>query len=282
MTPTLPSAGGRTMPAELVASKGKTAQGTKRTVDIAAQATRWLTPHGMSGQEAATGRQGAGGEFARQATQWPTPSAAVMNDGEDPGQWEARRQTLKDKGINGNGAGLPLTVATVRWPTPTASADQGPDSSAREGSPTLASTIAAWPTPRATTRPGDSGSAKRHLQGPNPGLNDMATAWPTPNARDHKGTDLSSRRGGASLSHATQTGEFSHSSPQARPTSDGPESSPPRPISPLRLNPAFAEWLMGWSIGWTVAEPSASSASETGSWRRRLQRHLLSLLGERG
>lgn len=50
---------------------------------------------------------------------WPTPAASIAQDGETPETWEARRQRLLEKGINGNGAGTPLTIAAARWPTPT-------------------------------------------------------------------------------------------------------------------------------------------------------------------
>jgi hypothetical protein len=46
---------------------------------------------------------------------WPTPSAGVFQDGEDPQKWQQRADSLKQKGINGNGAGTPLTVAAARW-----------------------------------------------------------------------------------------------------------------------------------------------------------------------
>jgi hypothetical protein len=59
-------------------------------------------------------------DLVGQSQQWPTPSAAVMNDGESPETWHARAAKLKTKGINGNGAGLPLKVAAVQWPTPAA------------------------------------------------------------------------------------------------------------------------------------------------------------------
>ena len=42
---------------------------------------------------------------------WPTPDASVANDGEGPETWLARRETLKEKGYNGNGAGMPLAIA---------------------------------------------------------------------------------------------------------------------------------------------------------------------------
>lgn len=50
----------------------------------------------------------------------PTPAAGMHNEGENPAQWLERRETLKAKGINGNGAGMPLGVAVKLIPTPTA------------------------------------------------------------------------------------------------------------------------------------------------------------------
>lgn len=49
---------------------------------------------------------------------WPTPDASVAQDGEGPGTWLARREIIKAKGINGNGMGMPLTIATQMWPSP--------------------------------------------------------------------------------------------------------------------------------------------------------------------
>jgi hypothetical protein len=42
---------------------------------------------------------------------WPTPSASVAQDGESPRTWLARRELLKVTANNGNGAGMPLTIA---------------------------------------------------------------------------------------------------------------------------------------------------------------------------
>ena len=42
---------------------------------------------------------------------WPTPDASVANYGEGPTTWLARREELKKKGYNGNGAGMPLAIA---------------------------------------------------------------------------------------------------------------------------------------------------------------------------
>jgi len=75
-----------------------------------------------------------------------------------------------------------------------------------------------------------------------------------------------------------------HSSHLAQPMPDGQASCGSGPASPppstKRLNPAFGEWLMGWPVGWTIAEPSASSASETASWRFALRQQLSCLFNE--
>lgn len=94
MTPNVPN-GGRSVSAELVASKGMTADGEKKTVGLESQTRHW-----------------AGG------INWPTPDANVMNDGEDPQTWLDRAARLKAKHGNGNGAGMPLAVAGAMWSTP--------------------------------------------------------------------------------------------------------------------------------------------------------------------
>lgn len=48
----------------------------------------------------------------------PTPSAGLHNYDEAPESFMARRERLKAKGINGNGAGIPLGVAVKLLPTP--------------------------------------------------------------------------------------------------------------------------------------------------------------------
>jgi hypothetical protein len=51
---------------------------------------------------------------------WPTPDASVAQDGERPATWLARRERVKLTANNGNGMGMPLTIAVQLWPTPTA------------------------------------------------------------------------------------------------------------------------------------------------------------------
>lgn len=50
-------------------------------------------------------------EMPTASGQWPTPSACVANDGEKSATWKVRRDKLKHTHQNGNGAGMPLSVA---------------------------------------------------------------------------------------------------------------------------------------------------------------------------
>jgi hypothetical protein len=80
---------------------------------------KWQTP--TASEESGSGLNGCGKpKLKAQAKMWATPSAAVMNDGESPATWHARAEKLKAKHTNGNGAGLPLTIAAMQWPTPAA------------------------------------------------------------------------------------------------------------------------------------------------------------------
>jgi len=53
---------------------GARAPDGKRSLGTNTQAVNWMTPHGMSGMDA-NGKAGAGGEFAKQVTNWPTPAS---------------------------------------------------------------------------------------------------------------------------------------------------------------------------------------------------------------
>lgn len=89
----------------------------------------WATPqaHDAKGAPgtAASPRGGYQRSLPAEVSAWPTPSASLHNDGEDPASWLARAETLKAKHGNGNGAGMPLAVAAklsegLLWATPTA------------------------------------------------------------------------------------------------------------------------------------------------------------------
>ena len=131
------------------------------------------------------------------------------------------------------------------------------------------------------------------------GLPTEAAMWLTPNVPNggrsvsaelvaSKGTTEDGQKRTVGLESQTRYWEALHLvaySPLAQATHDGQESSPQNPGLPQpstkRLNPYFAERLMGWPTGWTSAtEPSASSASETESFRLKQQSLLASLLPE--
>ena len=257
MTPNVPN-GGRSVPPELVASKGMTEDGQKRTVDLGSQTRHWATPRandaekrgnvthrpsmpdlvgqsqahptprGTDGTKGGPNQAGSKGDLMlpSAAAQWPTPSASIANDGESPETWHARAAKLKENHGNGNGAGLPLTIASVQWPTPAARDAKGANSQ---------------------THCTETGGGRKHMD---------------------------------------QLSNFvAHSSHQAQPTQPGPTSSPnghglPQP-STKRLNPYFTEWLMGWPEGWTstTALP-ASSAAETALYHCKLRQQLSSLFAE--
>lgn len=83
---------------------------------------RWSTPTAHDGRRPALdehSKQGA--NLSRDVSIWPTPDANAMNDGESWESWESRRARLAEKGINGNGAGIPLAIAANHWATPKAS-----------------------------------------------------------------------------------------------------------------------------------------------------------------
>lgn len=145
----------------------------------------WLTPHGMSGQETATGKAGAGGEFAKQATQWMTPN--VPNGGR-----HVPESLVLSKGMTPEGEKrtVGLESQTKYWSSPRATdgAKGGPNQRGSMGDMMLPSMAAQWPTPMAADQRGSAGAGKAEL--PN-----IVQSWPTPAARDFKGHGA---QGGAS------------------------------------------------------------------------------------
>lgn len=287
----------------------------------------WLTPHGMSGMEAATGKAGAGGEFAKQASQWMTPN--VPNGGR-----HVPPELIVSKGMTEGGQKrtVGLESQTKYWATPTSSDNSNrttqiaPSHGITHGL-VLAGQAASWPTPRGTDGtkggPNQAGS-KGDLMLPSAtaqwnanfadtsfpsdlAATDVPTAkdqdltmWPTPAARDAKGANSEQHATvtGGGRKHMDQLANFVAYSPLAQPTRAGQESSATNPGSPppsaskanstprllsRRLNPYFAERLMGWPLGWTsTTAPHASSASATASWRCALRQRLSCLFGEPG
>lgn len=87
----------------------------------------------------------------------PTPTAINPNDSEDPNHWVARRDRHKAWKINGNGMGMPLSIAVRLLPTPTASDAKNCTHRTQHGGPSLPDQARLLPTPRAS----DTGTAGR-------------------------------------------------------------------------------------------------------------------------
>jgi hypothetical protein len=151
----------------------------------------------------------------------------------------------------------------LSWPTPDTQdrnvkphqfrADTNFDGMNGRHSISLGQVAASWPTARAE----DAESFGNH-PGKMDSLTGIAKAWPGP-----------------SLSHAVQTGVFSHH----RQTDNGTTSTNG---SCRRLNPAFAAWLMGLPWWWTRTDRISSAASGTQSYLSKSRSHLLSLLARNG
>lgn len=208
---------------------------------------------------------------------WPTPDASLANYGEDPASFEERRERLKEKGINGNGAGTPLAVAVRMegdlWPTPvssdgTAGARQ-PDG--KRGAQ-LRDFFGASPTrtceglPRATPRASD-GRAKGDAGGKMESIGRQArregSARPTPTVHGNNNRKGISAKAGDGL--ATAAKQESWPTPRASDyrsgrTSDATAEKNSRPLCEAteraapagRLSPEWVECLMGFPPGWTA------------------------------
>ncbi|UYL85448.1 cytosine-specific methyltransferase [Acidovorax phage Alfacinha3] len=204
----------------------------------------------------ATGAQGGSASHGA----WPTPAASVPNDRETPATWHARAAKLKAKHGNGNGAGMPLTVAAVEfsekpsfWMTPSVSNSQGNEYTRDRGMPGLE---------RLT-------------------LTGQAQHWPTPASRDYRTPNSEASQTSRKHSGGEQLPNFveHHFLHPVLSTLDGRALSPTARTLPRRLNPAFGCWLMGWPIWWTNPALTSCVRSEMELYRCRLQRHLSNLCG---
>lgn len=267
-TPDTPG-GGRTMPPGTTAT-GVTPDGRKVTVGLENAASMWptaqahdsvtpKTPEQIAAMRMKTSQRVGGGRpgvsnMNEVAALWPTPSASLTNDGEQPETFLARQEGLKAKGINGNGAGISLTVAVKVAPMPSASARTRPTASARDWK----SGAASDETMERNARP----------------LNEIAERWTTPRSSDGDKGGPNQSFGAGGIPLVAQA--ISHSIPPDLPTSEGGKqsSNDPDRSRRLSLNPIFVEWLMGWPLGWTDC---GSRVMEWSLWLRR-QRTALSML----
>jgi len=155
-----------------------------------------------------------------------------MDAGNTGTAWEARREAIKETGINGNGFGLilPMAAQSATWPTP----------GAKDGSKSV------------RTMEGAEREAERKGW-----TNDLCTAalatWPTPNAGDfkHGPRQTYEERGGGKKGESLSN--LVSSMLGATPT-----GSPAETAKPGQLNPAHSRWLMGLPPEWDACAPTAT------------------------
>ena len=185
---------------------------------------------------------------------WPTPRAR-----DDFGP---QREMIDGQCISPDGQrwGLDLPMAATNWPTPTGTERSGtnPNTGKGEG---LNKTAKNWPT--SNTRDPRRGCNQRQLA-------TEVDKWPIPNASEHKyrmqgnsqqsnGLTATARKSLIHSIHQDQeTGTDGTGSSENTQTLHQPSAKKDTMCSPKcrRLNPAFAEHLMGLPPGWTsVSEP---------------------------
>jgi hypothetical protein len=193
---------------------------------------------------------------------WPTPSACLPNDGEQPNTWLARRERVKVTAKNGNGMGMPLAIAAKMWPTPRANdAEKRGEFDITNPRNGLPAAVKMFATPQA--RDFRTGQASRW---DNPqrsrNLNDQCAKYPTPTAT------MADKGGRGDLLAIVRTGKVSGKkhwpTPAAQDAKNStlPQSQSQRdsiPGAQLRegqkpggqLNPMFVEWMMGYPRDWT-------------------------------
>lgn len=236
----------------------------------------WLTPFGMSGIEAETGKVGAGGEFAKQVHQWQTPTTMAAKGVEYQRQPDGSNLAI-------------LSGQAQQWATPDANAlerTNRSDSPNAKVRPTLALAAAQWSTQNVpnggrsvsaevVASRGKTENGKRQV-----GLESEVRHWATPRATDGEKGGPNCRGGRGDPILPGQACQQMISLRPVHSTLDGRELSPTARTLRRRLNPAFTCWLMGWPIWWTNPAITNSVKPETELWRSKLQSQLSRLLGE--
>ena len=121
---------------------------------------------------------------ASDCSPWPSPDAQNMNEGDT--RFMERRAELKARGINGNGAGIPLAVSAEHWGTPNA-ADAIAGNRPLDGKRGLGlnTDAAQWQTPGTDSFRSRGGDRVNEM-----GLDQEARNWQSPQGRDFRSREI--------------------------------------------------------------------------------------------
>jgi len=164
-------------------------------------------------------------------------------------------------GLDG-GSNSRKSLAKRQWQTPVAddSVDRKAGKWNSRGEPKLSAEVLIWPTPRASEGKGSVSATacdKAEARGFSPNLPELvakvsaAKMWPTATA--YKGWAPNHNRANTDdrLDYSVERLTF----------------HPGQPTPPMRLNPEWVEWLMGWPIGHTALKPLATD--RLAEWRQQ-------------
>lgn len=124
----------------------------------------------------------------------PTPQASLPQDAETPQTWLERRERMKEKGYNGNGAGMSLPIAVALLPTPGAHDHTGGELETRhargDAGPVLRDIGHLLPTPVAKDADAARRSGRTEEWESHSGttLTDAIALLPTPTTQDAANT----------------------------------------------------------------------------------------------
>ena len=155
-----------------------------------------------------------------------------------------------------------LSWGIANWTTPLADDTNTRKNKFAQGGTPLSMQASNWPTPNVSDKEAPNLKDNHDLE--KGYLRGVSATWPTPMQRDYKGFD------GPGKKNALKPPELYHSIHQGQETEkDGHSCSP----SCRRLNPLFAEHLMGLPLGWTcVSEPLAMESFQ--QWQLALSENL--------
>ena len=175
---------------------------------------------------------------------WRTPSAHVIEAKSTVTKLTGRKPSDPQVGL------ADQVIARVMWQTPVAndSVNRVNGNWNSRGEPKLSAQVL-WPTPTICGNYNQAGMSKKSGDG-------LATAvriWPTATATAYKGWSPNHNRAATDdrLDYSVERESY----------------QPGQPIPPMRLNPQWVEWLMGWPIGHTDLKPLETDKFQ--EWRQQ-------------